>query len=63
MKKRRKDVPAEVLAIVRKADQRLHTKYKRLVNRGKSNKIAAVAAARVRSPVSFGRSARQRGGT
>jgi transposase len=46
MKKRRKDVPADILAIVRKADQRLHKKYTGLVNRGKSNKIAAVAVAR-----------------
>ncbi len=46
MKKRRKGLPPEILAIVRKADQRLHTKYLRLVNKGKSSKIAAVAVAR-----------------
>jgi transposase len=46
MKKRRADLPPEILAIVRKADRRLHTKYTALVNRGKSNKIAAVAVAR-----------------
>ena len=61
MKKRRKDVPPEILAIVRKADQRLRTKFTRLVNRRKSNKIAAVAVAE-NSQVSFGRSARQRKG-
>lgn len=46
MKKRRKDVPPEILAIVKKAEQRLHTKFTRLVNRGKSSKVAAVAVAR-----------------
>jgi transposase len=46
MKKRRKETPADILAIVRKADQRLHKKYTALVNKGKSNKIAAVAVAR-----------------
>jgi transposase len=46
MKQRRKDLPADILAIVRKADQRLHKKYTVLVNKGKSNKIAAVAVAR-----------------
>lgn len=46
MKKRRTGLPPEILAIVRKADQRLHTKYTRLVNRGKLSKIAAVAVAR-----------------
>ncbi len=46
MNQRRKDLPADILAIVRKADQRLHKKYTALVNKGKSNKIAAVAVAR-----------------
>lgn len=46
MKKRRVGVPPEIMSIVRKADQRLHAKYTRLVNRGKSSKIAAVAVAR-----------------
>jgi transposase len=46
MKQRRKDLPADVLAIVRKADQRLHKKYTGLINKGKSSKIAAVAVAR-----------------
>lgn len=46
MKQRRKDLPADILAIVRKADQRLHKKYTGLVNKGKSSKIAAVAVAR-----------------
>jgi transposase len=46
MKKRRTGLPPEILAIVRKADQRLHTKYTRLVNKGKLSKIAAVAVAR-----------------
>lgn len=46
MKKRRAGLPPEILAIVRKADQRLHKKYTTLVNKGKSNKIAAVAVAR-----------------
>lgn len=46
MKKRRAGLPPEILEIVRKADQRLHKKYTALVNKGKSNKIAAVAVAR-----------------
>ena len=46
MKQRRKDLPADILAIVRKADQRLHKKYTRLITKGKSSKIAAVAVAR-----------------
>jgi transposase len=46
MRKRRKDSPPDILAIVRKADQRLYKKYTGLVNKGKSNKIAAVAVAR-----------------
>jgi transposase len=46
MKSRRKNLPADVLAIVRKADQRLHKKYLALVYKGKSSKTAAVAVAR-----------------
>lgn len=46
LKKRRAGLPPEILAVVRKADQRLHKKYTALVNKGKSNKIAAVAVAR-----------------
>ena len=46
MKKRRASLPPEILATVRKADQRLYKKYMALVNKGKSNKIAAVAVAR-----------------
>jgi len=46
MKKRRAGLPAEILTIVRKADHRLHKKYVRMVSKGKSNKVAAVAVAR-----------------
>jgi len=46
LKMRRTGLPPEILAIARKSDQRLHRKYTSLVNRGKSNKIAAVAVAR-----------------
>lgn len=46
MKQRRKDLPADILAIARKADQRLHKKHTSLVHKGKSKKIAAVAVAR-----------------
>ncbi len=46
LKKRREGLPADILAIARKADQRLHKKYTTLVSKGKSNKIAAVAVAR-----------------
>ena len=46
MKKRRAELPPEILAILSKADHRLHKKYTAMVNRGKLSKIAAVAVAR-----------------
>jgi transposase len=44
--KRRQGCPADVLAIARKADTRLHRKYARLVARGKPHQVAVVAVAR-----------------
>lgn len=43
---RRKGCPAAVLQIARKAQDRLHRKYWRLVNRGKSHSVAVAAVAR-----------------
>jgi transposase len=43
---RRKGCPARVLQIARKAQDRLHRKYWRLVNRGKSHSVAVAAVAR-----------------
>jgi transposase len=46
LKKRREGLPAEVLEIARKCDQRLHKKFRHLVNRGKDRRKAAVAVSR-----------------
>ncbi len=46
LQKRREGLPAEVLAIVRKADKRLHKKYWHLVNKGKDRRTAIVAVSR-----------------
>lgn len=43
---RRQGCPAGVLQIARKAQNRLHRKYWRLVNRGKSHSVAVAAVAR-----------------
>jgi transposase len=43
---RRKGCPATVLQIARRAQERLHRKYWRLVGRGKSNSVAVAAVAR-----------------
>jgi transposase len=43
---RRKERPDTVIQIARKAQERLHRKYWRLVNRGKSSAVAVTAAAR-----------------
>lgn len=44
--KRRAGCPAEVVAIAKKAQDRLERKYSRMVNRGKLHQIAVVAVAR-----------------
>lgn len=44
--KRRQGCPPEVLHIARKAQERLHRKFWRLVSRGKLNQVAVVATAR-----------------
>ncbi len=44
--RRRKDQPAQVVDIARKAELRLHRKYHRLVMRGKRSTVAAIAVAR-----------------
>jgi transposase len=46
IRKRREGQPTAVLAIARRADQRLHAKFQRLVARGKRSTEAAVAVAR-----------------
>jgi transposase len=46
LKKRREGLPKEVLEIARKCDQRLHKKFRNLVNRGKDRRKAAVAVSR-----------------
>jgi transposase len=46
LQKRREDLPAKVLAIVRKADKRLHKRYWQLVNKGKDTRTAIVAVSR-----------------
>jgi len=46
LKKRRAGLPADVLEIARKADQRLHQRFWHLVNRGKDSRTAAVAVSR-----------------
>lgn len=46
LRKRRADMPPEILEIAKEADKRLHKKYWKMVNRGKSTRTAAVAVAR-----------------
>ena len=46
LKKRREGLPAEVLEIARKCDKRLNQKFRRMVNRGKDRRKAAVAVSR-----------------
>lgn len=46
LKKRREGLPAEVLEIARKCDQRLNQKFRRMVKRGKDGRKAAVAVSR-----------------
>jgi transposase len=46
LRARRRGQSAEVAAIARKADQRLHRKYRRMVTRGKRSTVAATAVAR-----------------
>ena len=43
---RRKDAPTAVLQIARRAQERLHRKYWRLVSRGKAHSVAVAAVAR-----------------
>jgi transposase len=46
LKKRREGLPAEVLEIARKCDQRLSKKFRHMVNRGKDRRKTAVAVSR-----------------
>jgi transposase len=46
IKKRREGLPAEVLEIARNCDNRLHSKFRHLINRGKDKRKAAVAVSR-----------------
>src|SRR5262245_34686014 len=46
LKQRRRELPPEVLRLVQRADQRLHKKFRKLVNKGKRSTVAAVAVAR-----------------
>ncbi len=46
LKKRRAGQPAEVIAMADQAQQRLHRRYWRLVQRGKPTTVAATAVAR-----------------
>jgi transposase len=46
LKQRRRDLPPEMLRLVQRADQRLHKKFRKLVNKGKPSTVAAVAVAR-----------------
>jgi transposase len=46
LKKRRKNLPAEVVRIAEKADGRLHRKFTRMIFRNKRSTVAAVAVAR-----------------
>ena len=46
MRKRRAELPKEVLEIVQRADKRLNKRYWHLVNKGKQSATAAVAVAR-----------------
>jgi transposase len=44
--KRRKGLPPEVVRLARKADERLHRKFQRMVSRNKRSQVAVVAIAR-----------------
>jgi transposase len=46
LKKRREGLPLAILEIARKCDQRLNKKFRRLINRGKDSRKAAVAVSR-----------------
>jgi len=46
VKQRRRELPPEVLKLVQRADQRLHKKFRKMVNKGKRSTVAAVAVAR-----------------
>jgi len=46
LKKRREGLPIEILEIARGCDHRLHQKFRRLINRGKDRRTAAVAVSR-----------------
>jgi transposase len=46
IRQRRKDKPAELLAIAERCDSRLHRRFTRLTSRGKRSTVAAVAVAR-----------------
>jgi transposase len=46
VRKRRAGQPLELVAIAKKADERLHRKYRRLIARGKRSTVAATAVAR-----------------
>lgn len=46
VRKRRAHQPATVVAVARRADERLHRKYRRLVGRGKRSTVAVTAIAR-----------------
>ena len=46
LKKRRKGQPASVIAIADRAQQRLHQRYRRLLERGKPNNKAVTAVGR-----------------
>ncbi len=46
IRQRRKDQPAELLAIAERCDGRLHRRFTRLTSRGKRSTVAAIAVAR-----------------
>jgi len=46
LRSRRRGQPPHVVAIARKAEQRLHRKYRRMIARGKRSTVAATAVAR-----------------
>jgi transposase len=46
LKKRREGLPAEAIEIARNCDQRLHKKFRHMVNRGKDRRKTAVAISR-----------------
>jgi transposase len=46
LRKRRENLPAEVVRIAQKADARLHRKFSRMIYRNKRSTVAAVAVAR-----------------